>query len=90
MVLCVDDAKIAPPAEADVHAFIQELREIRFNLDVKGKFNEYLGIGIKELPDSTCHMTQKGLIDKILETTKMTDCNPNWTQCSHIALGKIL
>ena len=76
MVLYVDDAGIAAPTEADVHAFIQELRDIGFDLDVEGKFNEYLGVGIEELPDGTRHMTQKGLIDKILETTKMTDCNP--------------
>ena len=90
MVLYVDDAGIAAPTEADVHAFIQELRDIGFDLDVEGKFNEYLGVGIEELPDGTRHMTQKGLIDKILETTKMTDCNPNHTPCAQVALGKDL
>ena len=90
MVLYVDDAGIAAPTEADVHAFIQELRDIGFDLDVEGKFNEYLGVGIEELPDGTRHMTQKGLIDKILETTKMTDCNPNHTPCPQVALGKDL
>ena len=51
--------------------FVQELREAGFDLDIEGDFNSYLGIGIEELPDGTRHMTQKGLIRKIIATTKM-------------------
>ena len=32
-------------------------------------------------------MTQKRLIEKIIETTKMTDCKPNWTPTTQVALG---
>ena len=32
-------------------------------------------------------MSQKGLITKIIETTKMTDCKPNWTSTTQVALG---
>ena len=32
-------------------------------------------------------MTQKGLINKIIKTTKMGDYNPNWTPCAQLALG---
>ena len=35
-------------------------------------------------------MTQKGLIDKIIEITKMTGCNPNYTPCAQAALGSDL
>ena len=35
-------------------------------------------------------MTQKELIDKIIETTKMTGCNPNYTPCAQFALGSDL
>ena len=35
-------------------------------------------------------MTQKGLIDKIIRTTKMTGCNPNYTPCAQASLGSDL
>ena len=42
---------------------------------------------MEELDDGTRHMTQKGLIDKIIENTKMTGCNPNKTPTTQIPLG---
>ena len=32
-------------------------------------------------------MTQKGLINKIIETAGMTDCNPSWTPALTTPLG---
>ena len=32
-------------------------------------------------------MTQSGLVKKILKTTEMVDCNPNWTPTTKTALG---
>ena len=32
-------------------------------------------------------MTQKGLIEKIIKTAKMTDCNPNWKPTTQVPLG---
>ena len=32
-------------------------------------------------------MSQKGLIEKIIDTTKMTDCEPNWRPLTQVALG---
>ena len=40
--------------------------------------------------DGTQHMSHKGLITKIIETTKMTDCKPNWTPTTQVALGSDL
>ena len=48
---------------------------------------EYLGIGIEECKDRTCHTLQKRLITKSIETTKMTDCKPNWTPTIQVALA---
>jgi hypothetical protein len=87
MVLYVDDAGIAAATEKEVHDFIQELRDIGFDLDIEGKFAEYLGVGIEECPDGTRIMTQKGLIDKIIKSTKMQECNPTWTPSPQAALG---
>ena len=87
LILYVDDAGIAAPTKDIIMKFVQELRDIGFDLDIEVDFNSYLGIGIETLPDGTRHMTQKGLINKIIKTTKMEDCKPNWTPTTQCALG---
>ena len=77
LILYVDDAGIAAPNREIIMDFVQELREAGFDLDIEGDFNSYLGIGIEELPDGTRHMTQKGLIRKIIAT-------PRWRIVSRI------
>ena len=87
MVLYVDDAGIAAPSRDIIDEFVQQLKDLDFDLDIEDDFNSYLGIGIEEFPDGSRHMTQKGLIKKTLQAAKMTDCNPNWTPCTQSALG---
>ena len=87
MILYVDDAGIAAPEEKDIENLVEELRNEGFDLEMEGDFSTYLGIGIKESEDGTRCMTQKGLIERIIETTGMTDCNPNKTPASTVALG---
>ena len=66
---------------------MEELRELGFDLEIEGDFTEYLRIAIDEEADGTRQMHQKGLINKIIETTKMTSCNPNYTPAMQEALG---
>ena len=87
MVLYVDDAGIAAPNKEIIHEFVNELREHGFDLEIEGKFSSYLGIGIETFKDGSRHMTQKGLIKKVIQTAKMGNCNPNWTPCTQLALG---
>lgn len=42
--------------------FVNKLKTLDFDLEIKGNFSSYLGIGIEELHDGACNMTQKGLI----------------------------
>ena len=87
MVLYVEDAGIAAPSWKNVENFVEELQNEGFDLEIEGDFTEYLGISIKDCEDGTSHMSQKGLITKIVETTKMTNCKPNWTPTTQEALG---
>ena len=87
MILHVDGAGIAAPSRTNVEEFVKELRAKGFELEIEGDFTEYLGIGIKEMPDGTRHMTQKGLIKKILKATDMEECHPNWCPAKQPALG---
>ena len=42
---------------------------------------------MEEREDGTRYMTQKGLIEKTIETTKMTGSDPNVTSAIQILLG---
>ena len=71
MVLYVDDAGIAAPNQSIIDKFIAKVKDLGFDLEIKGNISSYLGIGIEELDGGKHNMTQKGLIKKVIKTTKM-------------------
>jgi hypothetical protein len=85
----VDDCGIAASDQKHIEKLIAGLRARGFILHREGNFEEFLGIGIDRGHDFTgrIHMTQKGLIQKVITYTGMEDCNPNWTPATSIALG---
>ena len=87
LVLYVDDAGISAPSKDVINDFVSQLKDLGFDLDIEDDFNSYLGIGIEEFANGSRHMTQKGLIKKLLQATDMTDCNPNWCPTTQVALG---
>ena len=87
IILYVDNAGIAAPCQQDIEKFVEELRSAGFDLEIEGDFTEHLGIAIDKEADGTRCVHQKGLIKKIIETTKMTSCNPNHTPAMQVALG---
>jgi hypothetical protein len=88
LVVYVDDVGIAAKRKQDVDEMVERLRKKGFELTREGTFSEFLGIKFEHNPDDeSINMTQKGLINKIIETAGMTDCNPNWTPASTTPLG---
>jgi hypothetical protein len=85
----VDDCGIAANDQKHIDGLIDGLRARGFILHIEGKFEEFLGISIDRGPDEIgrIHMTQKGLIKKVIDYTGMSECNPNWTPASQTALG---
>ena len=79
-------AGISAPKISLIDEFVAELRALGFELDIEDDFNCFLGIGIEILPDGTCHMTQKGLIQKVIKATGLENCNPNGTPATQVAL----
>jgi hypothetical protein len=77
VVLYVDDAGIGAKNPADIDRLIDDLRGLGFELKKEGSFSEFLGIKFDYRPDGSIELTQKGLIKKILQTTKMENCKPN-------------
>ena len=84
----VDDFGIAAPEQSIIDGVIQQLRNLEFELTVEGSFEEYLGIKVvRDKSSNSITMTQSGLINKILETTKMEDSNPNYNPTAQCSLG---
>jgi hypothetical protein len=88
LVVYVDDVGISAKRKEDVDEMVARLRKKGFELTREGSFSEFLGIKFEKHPsDGSVNMTQKGLINKIIETAGMTDCNPNWTPASTTPVG---
>jgi hypothetical protein len=87
IVLYVDDAGIVAPTVELINAFIDGLKAKEFELTKEGSFSEFLGITFEEDTSAgSITMTQTGLIKKIIATTKMENCNPNWVPAAKEAL----
>ena len=87
IVLYVDDAGIAAKDPKMIDELIDQLEGLGFNLTKEGTFAEFLGIKFEQRDNNEFKLTQTGLIDKILKTTKMEDCKPNQVPTSQQALG---
>jgi hypothetical protein len=86
LVQYVDDCGISAPTQADIDKFVLDLRNEGLLLTKEDSFSEFLGIKF-EVKDGVHIMTQKGLIQKILDTANMNDCNPNSVPATLTALG---
>ena len=87
LVIFVDDCGLSVSDPTKIDWFVNELRKRGFELQVEGDFTAFLGVGIERLPDGRIHMSQTGLIKKILKATSMEDCNPNWSPAAQAALS---
>ena len=85
----MDDVGAAAPSGDIIDNFVTDLKSHGFNkLTKEGTFSKYLGIKFEEDKDAgMITLTQKGLIQKILTATGMTDCNPNHHPAAAAALG---
>ena len=65
-----------------IQSFKDDGDQYNWELTVEGEVNSYLGICIEKTQDGGFQLTQAGLVDKILKTTNMDDCNAKRTPCS--------
>ena len=87
IVQYVDDCGIAAPNQTRIDKFVQDLRNMNFELTQDESFAEFLGIKFETKQDGSIELTQKGLIKKTLEAANMTNCNPNSTPALQGGLG---
>ena len=61
--------------------------ESSFEFQDEGELSVLLGIKIEKTNDDKFHLTQSGLIEKVLIASGMNDCNPNSTPSGLEPLG---
>ena len=89
----VDDTIIAGPNEQDIKDCVKELgiqthdQQHHFSLKDEGEVGDFLGIRIEKERKNRFTLTQPGLIQKVLQTTKMTECNSCETPATTTNLG---
>ena len=88
VIVYVDDMGVAAETEELIDELITFLRSKGLELQREGEFQDYLGISFSKLSDGSVHMTQSGLIKKIIKATGMENCNPNKTPAHKVPLGK--
>ena len=88
-VAYVDDIGIATNNGKEVDMLIERLLKASFDLTREGSFSVFLGIKfVKDPVEETTTLTQRGLIKKIIDhATGMSNCNPNCTRATQLALG---
>jgi hypothetical protein len=89
VVLYVDDVGIAYESESDLNTLLTNLAQGQgLQFTKEGTFTDFLGIKfVKDPVKNTVNLTQRGLIQKIIDATGMQDCNPNWTPATQLTLG---
>jgi hypothetical protein len=83
--LYVDDAGLAVKNPNDIDELLNSLRAKGFEMTHESSFaDEFLGIKFVEDKDTgAITLTQKGLINEIIEATGMDNCNPNWVPAAN-------
>ena len=78
VVLYVDDVGIAYANSKDLETLLDNLTKKGLEFTREGTFTDFLGIKfVKDEVRNVVTLTQKGLIQKIIDATGMSDCNPN-------------
>ena len=87
LIQYVDNLGLAFCKQSTCDKFLADIHNLNFTLTVEESFNEYLGISYESMPNDHVNMTQQGLIQKIINTAGMSDCNPNFTPAARETLG---
>ncbi|CAJ1928508.1 unnamed protein product [Cylindrotheca closterium] len=88
IVVYVDDCGISTDKPEKIDELVNQLKEKGFDLEIEGDFETFLGVKIRQMKDGRYHLLQEGLIKKVLEAAKMTDCSPNHVPAAPTPLGK--
>ena len=87
IIIFVDDCGLCFKEESLVSDFLSFLDKEGFKYTKESTFAEFLGIKYEKDLNGNVHLTQTGLINKILDVTGMTQCNTNKLPSAREPLG---
>jgi hypothetical protein len=87
MIIFVDDCGICAKHANLIDQLIEELEAEGFKLTRESTFAEFLGIQYNQIDSDHVHLTQKGLIKKILEAMQLESCKPKKIPAAKETLG---
>ena len=83
-VLCTDDSILVGPKQRELDDIIKEIESTGLHITSEDGIEDFLGVNIERKPDGTIHMTQKRLVQSILEDLGLT--GPN-VKCHKTPMG---
>lgn len=87
MATFVDDCAIAYKSKVHFDKLAADLKKYGFNFTVEASLSDFLGVKLSRHGDTSFHMTQTTLIEKIIEYTGMTDSNGVYVPAEKKPLG---
>jgi hypothetical protein len=87
VIIYVDDCGISAKSHTLIDELIEQLRKKGFKLTKEGTFSEFLGIQYSSDDQGNVHLSQEGLIKKILAVTGLEGANPNKLPAKREPLG---
>ena len=87
MITFVDNCIFGGRDVKSIRAQIKKLRDQKFELDEEDNLAGFLGVDIETLPDKTKRLTQTGLVDRVLASMGLTECNGKDTPAERGELG---
>jgi hypothetical protein len=92
-VIClvyVDDCLFFSRNQSSIDKSIQAIRDVGMELNVEDDVAGFLGVHIDHKEDGTVHLTQTGLIDRVISALDLEDANPKRTPAPRDPLGRDL
>ena len=72
-IVYVDDGIFMAKSNEHITAAIDELQALKLNIEDQGHPADYVGVSIKRYKDGTYELTQRALIDSIIDDAGLTD-----------------
>ena len=83
-VLHTDDSILVGPNQRELDDIIKEIESAGLHITSEDCIKDFLGVNIEHKPNGTIHMTQKRLIQSILEDPGLTGLN---VKCHKTLMG---
>jgi len=90
-VIClvyVDDTLFFARDQKDIDKVAEALKKLKMDFTIEDDVAGFLGVHIDRRPDGTIEMTQKGLIDRIIDALSIDHLGPRTTPADVAPLGK--